>query len=86
MAVAAACIVIAANADAYFLVPVLLVCSAGAVLLKYVPLAAAIPPLAAILASLPSGSGEVYLFPALLYGLLGVLRHLKVLPGGWSEP
>lgn len=85
IAVAAACIVIAARDDVAFLIPVLLVCSAGALLLKYVPLVAGAPPFAAMVASLPSGSPSDYLFPAMLFGILGVLRHFKVLPGGWSE-
>jgi hypothetical protein len=85
-AVAIACLLIAGGAEWGSLLAALLVSSAGAILLKYRPLLAGIPPVVAVVASLPSGSAGAYLFPTMLFGVLGVLRHFKVLPGGWSEP
>jgi hypothetical protein len=85
-AVAIACLLIAGGAEWGSLLAALLVSSAGAILFKFRPLWAGIPPFVAVVASLPSSQAEAFVFPTMLFGILGVLRHFKVLPGGWSKP
>ena len=87
IAVATVSILVAAEGEWADLAALVAVSFAGVMLLKYVPLAAPVPALAAELVQRATGHSDgSFLMLAVFSAVFGLLRYVRLLPGAMSRP